>query len=105
MRSPRAFRRGSPWAGSWTTTASGGILNPRANTSVLLPGPVAVIDIGSNSIRLLIYEAAVRSPTPLFNEKVLSGLGRKISTTGRLGDKAMERALVALRRFRAVADQ
>lgn len=70
-----------------------------------LSGPVAVVDIGSNSIRLLVYEAAVRSPTPLFNEKVLCGLGRKMATTGRLGDRAMERALAALCRFKALATQ
>jgi len=70
-----------------------------------VPGPVAVVDIGSNSIRLLVYEAAVRSPTPLFNEKVLCGLGRKMATTGRLGDRAMERALEALGRFRAISGQ
>jgi exopolyphosphatase/guanosine-5'-triphosphate,3'-diphosphate pyrophosphatase len=68
-------------------------------------GPVAVVDIGSNSIRLLVYETAVRSPTPLFNEKVLCGLGRKMATTGRLGDRAMERALQSLSRFRAICRQ
>jgi len=67
--------------------------------------PVTVVDIGSNSIRLLVYEAAVRSPTPLFNEKVLCGLGRKLATTGRLSEKAMERALAALRRFQAISKQ
>ncbi len=76
-----------------------------ANSSAPLTGPVAVIDIGSNSIRLLVYDGAVRSPTPLFNEKVLGGLGRKMASTGRLGDKAMERAVWALRRFRAIVDQ
>lgn len=78
---------------------------PPANSPLPPDGPVAVIDIGSNSIRLLIYEGAVRSPSPLFNEKVLSGLGRKMASTGRLGDKAMERALWALKRFRAIAEQ
>jgi exopolyphosphatase/guanosine-5'-triphosphate,3'-diphosphate pyrophosphatase len=78
---------------------------PSPNRIASPSGPVAVIDIGSNSIRLLVYEGAVRSPTPLFNEKVLVGLGRKMVTTGRLGDKAMERALNALRRFRAIAEQ
>lgn len=67
--------------------------------------PVAVVDIGSNSVRLLVYEGAVRSPAPLFNEKVLCGLGRKLATTGRLGKTAMERALMALGRFRRLADQ
>ena len=44
--------------------------------------PIGVIDIGSNSVRLVVYEGAVRSPTPLFNEKVLCGLGRSIASTG-----------------------
>ena len=65
--------------------------------------PLGVIDIGSNSVRLVVYEGAVRAPTPLFNEKVLCGLGRSVATTGRLGDEAIERALAALTRFRAVA--
>ena len=65
--------------------------------------PLGVIDIGSNSVRLVVYEGAVRAPTPLFNEKVLCGLGRSVATTGRLGDDAIERALAALTRFRAVA--
>jgi exopolyphosphatase/guanosine-5'-triphosphate,3'-diphosphate pyrophosphatase len=67
--------------------------------------PVAVVDIGSNSVRLVIYEGAVRSPTPLFNEKVLCALGRKLATTGQLGAKSMERALAALGRFRKIAEQ
>ncbi len=60
-------------------------------------------DIGSNSVRLVVYEGPVRSPTPLFNEKVLCGLGRSVASTGRLGEDAVERALHALRRFRAIA--
>lgn len=75
--------------------------------SGLLPDtdPVAVIDIGSNSVRLVVYERAARSPTPLYNEKVLCGLGRELATTGRLGEAAIDRALRTLRRFRALADQ
>ena len=61
--------------------------------------PVGVIDIGSNSVRLVVYEGATRSPTPLFNEKVLCGLGRSVATTGRLDDDAVACALAALRRF------
>jgi exopolyphosphatase / guanosine-5'-triphosphate,3'-diphosphate pyrophosphatase len=67
--------------------------------------PVAVVDIGSNSVRLVVYEGATRAPTPLFNEKVLCGLGRSIASTGRLGADALARALRALRRFRALIDQ
>lgn len=65
--------------------------------------PIGVIDIGSNSVRLVVYEGAVRAATPVFNEKVLCGLGRAIHSTGRLGDEAVERALAALARFRVIA--
>jgi len=65
--------------------------------------PVGVIDIGSNSVRLVVYEGAIRSPTPLFNEKVLCGLGRSVATTGQLAPDAVARALSALKRFGAVA--
>jgi exopolyphosphatase / guanosine-5'-triphosphate,3'-diphosphate pyrophosphatase len=67
--------------------------------------PVGVIDIGSNSVRLLVYEGLTRSPTPIFNEKVLAGLGREVQTTGLLTDDAVEKALAALRRFRALCDR
>ncbi len=67
--------------------------------------PVAVVDIGSNSVRIVIYEGLVRAPSVLFNEKVSCGLGRGIATTGRLDDAAVERALAALRRYRTLADQ
>lgn len=65
--------------------------------------PLAVIDIGSNSVRLVVYEGASRSPAVMFNEKVLCGLGRSVATTGRLGDEAVQRAINALARFRAIA--
>lgn len=67
--------------------------------------PVAVIDIGSNSVRQVIYEGLARSPAVLFNEKVLCGLGRGIASTGRLDDEAVERAVAALTRFRALGRQ
>jgi exopolyphosphatase/guanosine-5'-triphosphate,3'-diphosphate pyrophosphatase len=72
-----------------------------------LPGarPVAVIDIGSNSVRLVVYEGLTRAPTPVFNEKALCGLGKSLASTGRLADDAVEGALAALRRFRALSDQ
>ena len=65
--------------------------------------PLGVIDIGSNSVRLVIYEGAVRSPTTLFNEKVLCGLGRAVASSGLLGAESVERAIQALARFRAIA--
>lgn len=65
--------------------------------------PLGVIDIGSNSVRLVVYDGAVRAPTARFNDKVLCGLGRAVATTGRLNDESVERAVAALMRFRAVA--
>ena len=45
---------------------------------------VAVIDIGSNSVRLVVYESLARSLVTLFNEKALCGLGREVQSTGLL---------------------
>lgn len=67
--------------------------------------PVAVIDIGSNSVRLVVFEGAKRNPVSLFNEKVLCGLGRSVASTGFLDADGVKRALRALRRFRAISDQ
>ena len=64
--------------------------------------PIAIIDIGSNSVRLVVYERHARAPTPLYNEKLLCGLGRGVATTGRLPDDAVERALEALARFKVL---
>ncbi|MGD8691080.1 MAG: exopolyphosphatase, partial [Methyloceanibacter sp.] len=60
--------------------------------------PVAVVDIGSNSVRLIVYDGATHTPAPLFNEKVLCGLGRSVATTGSLEPAGVARALRALRR-------
>jgi len=67
--------------------------------------PVAVVDIGSNSVRLVVYDGVRRSPTPIFNEKVLCGLGKGVAISGKLNESAVVRALAALRRFKAVARQ
>ena len=66
--------------------------------------PVAIVDIGSNSVRLVAYEGLSRSPTPIFNDKVLCGLGRGVAITGRLPQDGVERALAALRRYRVLCD-
>jgi exopolyphosphatase / guanosine-5'-triphosphate,3'-diphosphate pyrophosphatase len=66
-------------------------------------GRVAIIDIGSNSIRLVVYDAIGRAPQALTNEKVLCGLGRGLSTTGRLNAEAVDVAVLNLRRFVALA--
>ena len=67
--------------------------------------PVGVIDIGSNSVRLVVYEGLTRSPTPIFNEKVLAGLGREVQTTRLLAPDAVDKALATLRRFRTLCDR
>ncbi|MDQ0395135.1 Ppx/GppA family phosphatase [Labrys monachus] len=66
--------------------------------------PIATIDIGSNSVRLVVYEGLTRSPTPIFNEKVLCGLGRGVAVTRRLDPEAVAKAYAALQRFRALCD-
>jgi exopolyphosphatase/guanosine-5'-triphosphate,3'-diphosphate pyrophosphatase len=72
-----------------------------------LPGinPISVVDIGSNSVRLVIYEGLSRAPSVLFNEKVLCGLGKGLAASGRMDDTAIARALAALTRFRALSEQ
>lgn len=68
-------------------------------------GPtIAVVDIGSNSVRLVVYEGLSRSPTPIFNEKTLCGLGREVQSTGLLAADAVLKALTALKRFRALCE-
>jgi exopolyphosphatase / guanosine-5'-triphosphate,3'-diphosphate pyrophosphatase len=61
--------------------------------------PFAVIDIGSNSVRLVIYERLARAPIALHNEKSLCGLGRGLAATGLLAPEAVACALHAVRRF------
>jgi exopolyphosphatase/guanosine-5'-triphosphate,3'-diphosphate pyrophosphatase len=65
--------------------------------------PVAVLDIGSNSVRLVVYERHARSLTPLYNEKSACALGRGIAQTGRLADANVEKAIDAIKRFALVA--
>jgi exopolyphosphatase/guanosine-5'-triphosphate,3'-diphosphate pyrophosphatase len=64
--------------------------------------PIAVIDIGSNSVRLVVYEGLTRAPTELFNEKALCGLGREVQTTHLLAADAVQHALYTLKRYRAL---
>ncbi|WP_293858799.1 Ppx/GppA family phosphatase [Sphingomonas sp. SCN 67-18] len=59
----------------------------------------AIIDIGSNSVRLVVYDGPSRAPAILFNEKVMAGLGRSLAATGAIDDEAMEVAVRALARF------
>jgi len=66
-------------------------------------GRIGIIDIGSNSVRLVVYDGQSRMPAILFNEKVMAGLGKSLSTSGAIDAAAMERTMAALSRFGAVA--
>lgn len=63
----------------------------------------AIIDIGSNSVRLVVYSGPRRNPALIFNEKVMAGLGRSLAENGSIDTAAMTRAIHALERFRIVA--
>lgn len=65
--------------------------------------PVGVLDVGSNSIRLVVFQHAGRAPQPIFNEKVLGGLGRGVAISGRLDARAMAEAHRNLARFAEIA--
>ena len=68
------------------------------------PRDVAVIDVGSNSVRLVLYRVEGRAIWTVFNEKVQAGLGRDLAQTGHLSPDGAKAALGALRRFRALLD-
>ena len=65
--------------------------------------PFGVIDVGSNSVRLVVFGEPLRSPIAMFNEKVLCGLGRGLSETGALDGEGAKNALLAIRRFAVLA--
>lgn len=64
-----------------------------------LEGPQAIIDIGSNSIRLVVFGGAARAPVVLYNEKIMAGLGRGVIETGALDPESIAVALAGLDRF------
>ncbi len=68
------------------------------------PSPIAVIDLGSNSIRLVVYDHLSRAPTTRYNERRLCALGREVTRTGSLGPVGQRRAIETLRRFVAIAE-
>ena len=76
-------------------------LSPRAADA---RGPVAIVDIGSNSVRLVVYENQNRNAATLQNEKAICAIGRDMVTTGRLHAEGCAAALEALARFRMIAD-
>src|SRR5579863_3721952 len=66
-------------------------------------GRIAVVDVGSNSLRLVVFERLGAALLPLLNEKVMCALGRAIATTGRLSPEGVELAFANLQRFVALA--
>ena len=70
------------------------ILNLKLNKS-----KIAIIDIGSNSVRLVVFADLGKYPYPLFNERVNCRLGEKLYEDGKLSTRSMSKALKALQRF------
>jgi exopolyphosphatase/guanosine-5'-triphosphate,3'-diphosphate pyrophosphatase len=66
--------------------------------------PYAIVDIGSNSVRLMVYDQLGRAPMPHFNEKSLLRLGEGLAETGAIAPEGFRQAVQAVRRFRAIAD-
>src|SRR5262245_44900292 len=68
------------------------------------PAHYAIVDIGSNSVRLVVYDQLGRAPFPRFNEKSLCRLGDGLAETGALAAEGFRRTVEATRRFRAIAE-
>jgi len=64
---------------------------------------VGVVDVGSNSVRMVVFDGAARSPAYFYNEKVMAGLGQGMAETGLLSPRGRVRALAALHRFALLA--
>ncbi|SNX68890.1 Ppx/GppA phosphatase [Cereibacter ovatus] len=64
---------------------------------------VGVVDVGSNSVRMVVFDGAARSPAYFFNEKIMCGLGLGLAETNLLNPRGRERALAALKRFALLA--
>ncbi|HEY8594337.1 MAG TPA: Ppx/GppA phosphatase family protein [Devosiaceae bacterium] len=84
------------------TRLFGAELDPMAKGRFPGTEPVAVLDIGSNSVRLVVYERTARSLTPLYNEKAACALGRGVAKSGSLPRSGVEKALKAIKRFAMV---
>lgn len=90
------------------TTASGQKVSPFGRNGLRIRSArelsrVGVVDVGSNSIRMVVFDGAARSPAYFYNEKVMAGLGQGLVTTGRLNPEGARRGMAALKRFAALA--
>lgn len=81
----------------------GADIDPTAQGRIRGSFPVGVLDIGSNSVRLVVYERHTRALTPLYNEKAACALGRGVAASGRLADESVEKSITAIRRFALVS--
>jgi exopolyphosphatase/guanosine-5'-triphosphate,3'-diphosphate pyrophosphatase len=63
----------------------------------------AVVDLGSNSVRLVVFEGLGRNPIPIFNEKAVLRLGRGLNASGLLNEDGLEQALMVMARYHAIA--
>ncbi len=63
----------------------------------------AVVDLGSNSVRLVVFEGRGRNPIPIFNEKAVLRLGRGLEATGLLNEDGVAQALTVMNRYHAIA--
>src|SRR5512134_1793814 len=79
-------------------------LRRRAAAGPSLRDPVAVVDIGSNSGRVMVYRPEAGGHLHILaGSRAALRLARGLDDTGRIPDEALERAFAALRDFRAIA--
>lgn len=81
-------------------------MNEMTATQYAIPSGLsrrAVVDLGSNSVRLVIYEGQARNPVQIFNEKAVIRLAKGMAKTGRLDEAALEQTGTVLRRYAAIA--
>ncbi|MDP6258420.1 MAG: hypothetical protein QGH63_04955, partial [Rhodospirillales bacterium] len=69
------------------------------NGNLSMDGRIGIVDIGSNTVRLVVYDAPARLPVPIFNERVACRLGKGLGQTGRLNPEGVELAMRTLGRF------
>jgi exopolyphosphatase/guanosine-5'-triphosphate,3'-diphosphate pyrophosphatase len=61
------------------------------------------VDLGSNSVRLVVFEGRGRNPIAIFNEKAVLRLGRGLQSTGLLNQDGVAQALTVMNRYAAIA--
>ena len=113
MTNPSLSGRGSALHGPAVASPLGHITAARTASTRTdrMPLPAAcqicpaarVVDLGSNSVRLVVYEGHCRNPVAIFNEKAVLRLGRGLQATGRLNEEGMGQALTVMHRYHAVA--